>query len=121
MSTVKGLLKGLRYISQIFGTCDFLKLLALYNSMLLHYRNFGLYKRLYVCTRNHTLENAEKEEEEEEEIQIGNPTDVKHVAHIGNEGPSNSKPSWVRSIVRTPFTRKLIFLSLENSFLASKT
>ncbi|KAK1395353.1 CRIB domain-containing protein [Heracleum sosnowskyi] len=56
MSTVKGILKGLRYISQIF----------------------------------------EKEEEEEEEIQIGNPTDVKHVAHIGNEGPSNSKPSWMK-------------------------
>ncbi|XP_074348633.1 uncharacterized protein LOC141687304 [Apium graveolens] len=56
MSTVKGILKGLRYISQIF----------------------------------------EKEEEEEEEIQIGNPTDVKHVAHIGNDGPANSKPSWMK-------------------------
>lgn len=34
----------------------------------------------------------------EEEIQIGNPTDVKHVAHIGWDGPSAdaSAPSWVR-------------------------
>ena len=36
---------------------------------------------------------------EEEEIEIGNPTDVKHVAHIGWDGPSAtpaSAPSWVR-------------------------
>ncbi|KAL5542296.1 hypothetical protein UlMin_010006 [Ulmus minor] len=49
---VKGLLKGLRYISQIF-------------------------------------------DEKEEEIQIGFPTDVKHVAHIGWDGPSASSPSWM--------------------------
>ncbi|KAL2945288.1 CRIB domain-containing protein RIC6, partial [Bienertia sinuspersici] len=51
---MKGLLKGLRYISQIF-----------------------------------------EEEEEEKEIQIGFPTDVKHVAHIGWDGPSVNSPSWV--------------------------
>ncbi|XP_010467825.1 PREDICTED: CRIB domain-containing protein RIC6-like [Camelina sativa] len=45
-SKMKSLLKGLRYISQVF------------------------------------------ESEKEEEIQIGNPTDVKHVAHIGWDGPS---------------------------------
>ncbi|GAB4830068.1 hypothetical protein Ancab_019708 [Ancistrocladus abbreviatus] len=50
---MKGLLKGLRYISQIF------------------------------------------EEEEEKEIQIGYPTDVKHVAHIGWDGPAVSSPSWM--------------------------
>lgn len=56
---VKGLLKGLRYISQIF-------------------------------------------DEKEEEIQIGFPTDVKHVAHIGWDGPSaNNGPSWM-SEFRTP-------------------
>ncbi|KAJ0265505.1 CRIB domain-containing protein RIC6, partial [Hirschfeldia incana] len=36
--------------------------------------------------------------EEEEEIEIGNPTDVKHVAHIGWDGPSAtpaSAPSWM--------------------------
>ncbi|XXG61968.1 hypothetical protein AAC387_Pa05g0437 [Persea americana] len=57
---VKGLLKGLRYISQIF----------------------------------------EPSKEQEQEMQIGNPTDVKHVAHIGWDGPSGpstttTPPSWV--------------------------
>lgn len=39
------------------------------------------------------------ESEKEEEIQIGNPTDVKHVAHIGWDGPSANAtaPSWVCS------------------------
>ncbi|KAK4747326.1 hypothetical protein SAY87_026363 [Trapa incisa] len=50
----KGLLKGLRYISQMFDN------------------------------------------EKRQEIQIGNPTDVKHVAHIGWDGPStNSAPTWM--------------------------
>lgn len=31
----------------------------------------------------------------EREIEIGYPTDVKHVAHIGWDGPSGSAPSWV--------------------------
>ncbi|KAM7485376.1 hypothetical protein LguiA_001385 [Lonicera macranthoides] len=35
------------------------------------------------------------ENEKEPEIQIGNPTDVKHVAHIGNDGPFNNAPSWM--------------------------
>ncbi|XP_027364396.1 CRIB domain-containing protein RIC1-like [Abrus precatorius] len=53
MSTkVKGLLKGLRYISQIF-------------------------------------------EEKEDDFQIGFPTDVKHVAHIGSDDPSANAPSWM--------------------------
>ncbi|KAJ0966501.1 hypothetical protein J5N97_023418 [Dioscorea zingiberensis] len=35
-------------------------------------------------------------EAEEQEMQIGYPTDVKHVAHIGWDGPSvSSSPSWV--------------------------
>lgn len=51
---VKGLLKGLRYISQVF------------------------------------------EEEKKEEIQIGAPTDVKHLAHIGCDGPAQESPSWMR-------------------------
>ncbi|XVF72044.1 hypothetical protein PTKIN_Ptkin12aG0089700 [Pterospermum kingtungense] len=51
---MKGLLKGLRYISQIFDN------------------------------------------EKEPEMQIGFPTDVKHVAHIGWDGPSvNSAPNWM--------------------------
>uniref|UniRef100_A0A803LA60 CRIB domain-containing protein n=1 Tax=Chenopodium quinoa TaxID=63459 RepID=A0A803LA60_CHEQI len=51
---MKGLLKGLRYISQIF-----------------------------------------EEEEDDKEMQIGFPTDVKHVAHIGWDGPSINSPSWM--------------------------
>lgn len=35
------------------------------------------------------------EEEKEEEFQIGLPTDVKHVAHIGWDGPSVDSPNWV--------------------------
>lgn len=51
---MKGLLKGLRYISQIFDT-----------------------------------------DTKEQEMQIGYPTDVKHVAHIGWDGPSVNPPSWM--------------------------
>ncbi|XP_071719855.1 uncharacterized protein [Rutidosis leptorrhynchoides] len=52
---MKGLLKGLRYISEIF----------------------------------------EADNDKEPEIQIGAPTDVKHVAHIGCDGPSSNAPSWM--------------------------
>lgn len=31
-------------------------------------------------------------------MEIGFPTDVKHVAHIGWDGPSDSAPSWVRGL-----------------------
>lgn len=51
---MKGLLKGLRYISQIF------------------------------------------DEDKEPDMQIGFPTDVKHVAHIGWDGPSVDSPSWMK-------------------------
>ncbi|EOA36712.1 hypothetical protein CARUB_v10012323mg [Capsella rubella] len=53
MATVKGLLKGLRYITQIF------------------------------------------DEEKDKDMQIGFPTDVKHVAHIGSDGPATNMPSWM--------------------------
>ncbi|XP_071701396.1 CRIB domain-containing protein RIC1-like isoform X2 [Rutidosis leptorrhynchoides] len=36
------------------------------------------------------------DEDEEEEIQIGMPTDVKHVSHIGADGPAAESPSWMR-------------------------
>lgn len=39
------------------------------------------------------------EEEKEPEMQIGLPTDVKHVAHIGWDGPSIESPSWVIVII----------------------
>ncbi|CAL0299662.1 unnamed protein product [Lupinus luteus] len=57
---VKGLLRGFKYISQIFDN------------------------------------------EKEEEIQIGNPTDVKHVAHIGWDGPSVNTPSWMNEFKSSP-------------------
>ncbi|GMI66425.1 hypothetical protein HRI_000311800 [Hibiscus trionum] len=60
---MKGLLKGLRYISEIF------------------------------------------ENEKEPEMQIGMPTDVKHVAHIGWDGPSaavKSAPSWMNEFKSSP-------------------
>ncbi|KAE8692181.1 CRIB domain-containing protein RIC6 [Hibiscus syriacus] len=59
---MKGLLKGLRYISEIF------------------------------------------ENEKEPEMQIGLPTDVKHVAHIGWDGPSEVKsaPSWMNEFKSSP-------------------
>lgn len=40
------------------------------------------------------------DEEKEQEMQIGNPTDVKHVAHIGFDGPAvQESPSWVNSLL----------------------
>ncbi|KAJ9182304.1 hypothetical protein P3X46_006312 [Hevea brasiliensis] len=41
-------------------------------------------------------------DEKEPEIQIGYPTDVKHVAHIGFDGPSASKPSWMNEFESSP-------------------
>ncbi|TKY62341.1 CRIB domain-containing protein RIC7 [Spatholobus suberectus] len=60
---VKGILKGLRFISQIFDN-----------------------------------------DEKEGEIQIGHPTDVKHVAHIGwdGHGPSENNPSWMNEFKSVP-------------------
>lgn len=47
------------------------------------------------------------------EIEIGYPTDVKHVAHIGldNSSPSASAPSWVR-VLRLQNLFDLIFWSI---------
>ncbi|KAK9945038.1 hypothetical protein M0R45_010570 [Rubus argutus] len=59
---MKGLLKGLRYISQIFDDTN-----------------------------------------KEQEMQIGFPTDVKHVAHIGWDGPSTAtSPSWMNEFASPP-------------------
>ncbi|KAJ6352228.1 hypothetical protein OIU76_001445 [Salix suchowensis] len=41
-------------------------------------------------------------DEEEPEMQIGFPTDVKHVAHIGWDGPSVSSPSWMNEFHSQP-------------------
>ena len=42
------------------------------------------------------------ENEKEQEIQIGVPTDVKHVAHIGWDGPSVNSPSWMNEFKTSP-------------------
>ncbi|XP_057961604.1 CRIB domain-containing protein RIC10 [Malania oleifera] len=38
----------------------------------------------------------------EQEMEIGYPTDVKHVAHIGWDGPSGSAPSWLNEFKSGP-------------------
>jgi hypothetical protein len=45
----------------------------------------------------------------EREIEIGYPTDVKHVAHIGLDGTSGSAPSWVCAICYVFWFYILIF------------
>ncbi|KAF7807103.1 CRIB domain-containing protein RIC7 [Senna tora] len=42
--------------------------------------------------------NIFEEKDEEDQIEIGFPTDVKHVAHIGLDGPSASTPTWMADI-----------------------
>ena len=49
----------------------------------------------------------------EHEIEIGYPTDVRHVSHIGF-GANGSCPSWVRDHLLTP----VILQEKENIFLA---
>ncbi|KAE9618620.1 hypothetical protein Lal_00047423 [Lupinus albus] len=38
----------------------------------------------------------------EREMEIGYPTDVKHLTHIGWDGPSGSKPSWMSHFETAP-------------------
>lgn len=38
----------------------------------------------------------------EREMEIGYPTDVKHVAHIGWDGPSGTAPSWMNEFKTAP-------------------
>lgn len=38
----------------------------------------------------------------ERDMEIGYPTDVKHVAHIGWDGPSGSGPSWMNEFKNAP-------------------
>ncbi|CAL1411022.1 unnamed protein product [Linum trigynum] len=41
-------------------------------------------------------------DEKEPEFEIGLPTDVKHVAHIGADGPSSTTPSWMNEFKSSP-------------------
>ncbi|KAK2419866.1 CRIB domain-containing protein RIC6 [Trifolium repens] len=38
----------------------------------------------------------------EKEIEIGSPTDVKHVAHIGWDGPNGNGPTWMNEFKTAP-------------------
>jgi len=62
------------------------------------------------------LHNAENEKEAE--MQIGTPTDVKHVAHIGWDGGSvnHNPPSWVFNLI---FNNFLVYsITLTNKSLS---
>lgn len=41
-------------------------------------------------------------DQKEPEMQIGFPTDVKHVAHIGSDGPNTSNPEWMKDYHSAP-------------------
>ncbi|XP_074580518.1 uncharacterized protein LOC141836940 [Curcuma longa] len=41
-------------------------------------------------------------DQKEPEMQIGFPTDVKHVAHIGSDGPNTSDPGWMKDYHSAP-------------------
>lgn len=118
---VKGLLKGLRYISQIFGKHNN------FNTTLFIIFTFKVNRTRTVTVEYFLLsfsvgffcgieslsytsiillyrEKNNKffifltENEKEQEMVIGHPTDVKHVAHIGwdgGPGPTVNNPTWV--------------------------
>ncbi|CAN1292311.1 CRIB domain-containing protein RIC7 [Linum perenne] len=44
----------------------------------------------------------EADDEKEEEMEIGNPTDVKHVAHIGWDANNDGPPSWMNGFQGQP-------------------
>lgn len=48
-------------------------------------------------TKKRAKFNVADDEDQQPEMQIGQPTDAKHVAHIGVDGPSvnSNAPSWV--------------------------
>jgi hypothetical protein len=103
---MKGLLKGLRYISQIFGMqFPSLKLLSnsSFNILMKQCKNG---KQFMCCSTgdvDRNFNDVTDNDEEEPEMQIGFPTDVKHVAHIGWDGPSVNSPSWVNVILLNLF------------------
>lgn len=58
-----------------------------------------------------------EDEEDEKEIQIGFPTDVKHLAHIGAENAKASQPSWVINVNSFSPSRFSIYVINFNCFL----
>lgn len=81
---MKGIYKGFKYtLSQIFGRkCAPIFMKYIFASLVIIYIEENFVFVLVVV-------------KEDREMEIGNPTDVKHVAHIGWEGPSGSAPTWV--------------------------
>lgn len=81
---IKGVFKGFKFISQIFGKPP---LSACYrnriNRVLFVHQDYEFWFGFFVIVMK------------ERELEIGYPTDVKHVAHIGWDGSSGSAPSWV--------------------------
>lgn len=54
--------------------------------------NFSCYtSHISVYLKEHLIADEDKDKD----MQIGFPTDVKHVAHIGSDGPETNMPSWV--------------------------
>ncbi|XP_004496770.1 CRIB domain-containing protein RIC1 [Cicer arietinum] len=54
----------------------------------------GFYKSLKYITQIFVVK--------ERELEIGYPTDVKHVAHVGWDGPSGNGPSWMDDFKTAP-------------------
>ncbi|XP_061376559.1 CRIB domain-containing protein RIC10 [Gastrolobium bilobum] len=54
----------------------------------------GIYKSFKYITRIFVVK--------EREMEIGYPTDVKHVAHIGWDGPQGTGPSWMNDFKTSP-------------------
>jgi hypothetical protein len=90
---MKGLLKGLRYISQIFGKHkipDLCHLSCVHRIATAHKA-----KCIGWIVSSH-LVIVRPADAKEPEMKIGSPTDVKHVAHIGWDNVSSvTTPGWV--------------------------
>ncbi|KAI4371665.1 hypothetical protein MLD38_009991 [Melastoma candidum] len=57
------------------------------------YKGFKFMSQIFV---------VKEDEDEEEEMEIGLPTDVKHVAHIGGDDPLGSGPAWMKEFTGAP-------------------
>ncbi|KAJ0017865.1 hypothetical protein Pint_10904 [Pistacia integerrima] len=57
----------------------------------------------------------------EREMEIGYPTDVKHVAHIGWDGQSGTAPSWMNDFKTAPDFSTSIGNSMDSSNMALST
>ncbi|CAF2040163.1 unnamed protein product [Brassica rapa] len=72
----------------------------------------GIYQKSFKCF-------SDISDEKDEEMDIGYPTDVRHVSHIGWDSSSSSAPSWLREFKTSnnvlepnsswPFTGKFYF------------